>query len=90
LGRFTRATIAAQIVATLLEALASGSAARPMIVEIRQLICCFISTKSEILHDHAAPRARGPRASPGAAPTITTITTHHVGQRHRLTSCQVP
>jgi len=25
-----------------------------MIVEIPQLICCFISTKSEILSDHSA------------------------------------
>jgi hypothetical protein len=28
-----------------------------MITEIKQPITCFISTKSEILRDHAAPRA---------------------------------
>jgi hypothetical protein len=28
-----------------------------MIMEIPQLICCGISMKSEILSDHAAPRA---------------------------------
>jgi hypothetical protein len=41
-----------------------------MIVEIPQLICCFISTKGEILSDHAAPaRGRAPRASGSAATT---------------------
>jgi hypothetical protein len=42
-----------------------------MIVVIPQLICCFISTKSEILSDHAAPRAWAPRAARSTAPTGT-------------------
>ena len=42
-----------------------------MIMVIPQLICCFISTKSEILSDYAAPRARAPRASPRTAPMVT-------------------
>jgi hypothetical protein len=45
-----------------------------MITETSQLITCFISTKSEILRDHAAPRARAPRGSPR---TVLTNTTHH-------------
>jgi hypothetical protein len=43
-----------------------------MIVEIPQLITGFISTKSEILYDHAAPRGRGPRPGPRTALTVTT------------------
>jgi hypothetical protein len=35
-----------------------------MIVVIPQLICCGITTKSEILRDHDAPLARAPRVSP--------------------------
>jgi hypothetical protein len=50
-----------------------------MIAETPQLICCFISTKTEILRDHAAPCARPPRGSP---PTALTLTTHHLSQRH--------
>jgi hypothetical protein len=50
-----------------------------MIVEIPQLICCFISTKREIPHDHAAPGAPTPRARPR---TTLTVTTHHFSQRH--------
>jgi len=38
-----------------------------MIVVIPQLICCFISTKSEILSDHAAP-ARGAARQPARGP----------------------
>jgi hypothetical protein len=49
-------------------------AARPMITETSQPITCFISTKSEILSDHAAPWARAPLASPR---TALTVTTHH-------------
>jgi hypothetical protein len=45
-----------------------------MITETSQPITCFISTKSEILHDHAAPRARAPRAG---LRTALTVTTHH-------------
>jgi hypothetical protein len=48
-------------------------------VEIPQLICCFISTKSEFLSDHAAPGAPPPRAGPR---TTLTVTTHHFSQRH--------
>jgi hypothetical protein len=50
-----------------------------MITERKQLITCFISTKSEILRDHHAPRARAPRA--GLRKAIT-VTTHHFSQRH--------
>jgi hypothetical protein len=32
-----------------------------MITETKQLITCFISTKNEILRDHGASRAWGPR-----------------------------
>jgi len=42
-----------------------------MIVEIPQLICCGISTKSEILHDHAALGARALRALSPRAPRTT-------------------
>jgi hypothetical protein len=45
-----------------------------MIVEIPQLICCFISTKSEISLDHAAP-APVPRPSPH---TGLRVTAHHL------------
>jgi hypothetical protein len=45
-----------------------------MITETKQLITCFISTKNEILRDHGASRAWGPRASLCTAPTVTT---HH-------------
>ena len=39
----------------------AGTAARPMIMSIPQLISCGISMKSEIVLDHAAPGARAPR-----------------------------
>jgi hypothetical protein len=45
-----------------------------MITETSQPITCFISMKSEILSDHAAPWARAPLASPR---TDLTVTTHH-------------
>jgi hypothetical protein len=51
------------------------AAARPMITEISQPITCFISTKSEILRDPAASRARAPRVSPRTATTALTATT---------------
>jgi hypothetical protein len=57
-----------------------------MIVEIPQLISCFISTKSEILLDHAAPWARAPRVGPRTAHTVTT---HHLNQRHWLLGGEV-
>jgi hypothetical protein len=40
-----------------------------MIMEIPQPITCFISTKSEILSDYAAPRAAGAAPSPRTALT---------------------
>ena len=43
-----------------------------MIVVIPQLICCFISTKTEILHDYGAPGSAGAAASLGTALTATT------------------
>jgi hypothetical protein len=43
-----------------------------MITETLQPITCFISAKSEILHDSAAPCARAPGASPRTALTVTT------------------
>jgi hypothetical protein len=46
-----------------------------MITEILQPISCFISTKSEIPLDHAAPRARALRVGPR---TALTATTHHL------------
>jgi hypothetical protein len=49
-------------------------AARTMIVVIPQLICCGISTKSEITLDHAS-RARALRPSPRTALTVTTKST---------------
>jgi hypothetical protein len=52
-----------------------------MITEIPQRICCGISMKTEILSDHAAPCARGPRASPR---TALTVTTDHSKQRDCL------
>jgi hypothetical protein len=51
-----------------------------MITEIPQPITCFISTKSEILSDYAAPCARVPRAS---LRTGLTVTTHHLGWQGR-------
>jgi len=45
-----------------------------MITERKQLICCGISTKSEILRDHAPLRAGAARAS---VRTALTVTTHH-------------
>jgi hypothetical protein len=50
-----------------------------MIVEIKQLISCFLSTKSEITRDHAAPWARAPRAN---LRMDLTVTTHHLSRRH--------
>jgi hypothetical protein len=46
-----------------------------MITETLQPITCFISTKSEILRDLAAPGARVPDAGPR---TDLTVTTHHL------------
>jgi hypothetical protein len=43
-----------------------------MIVEIRQLICCFISTKTEIPDDYDAPGIAGAAASLRTALTATT------------------
>ena len=47
-------------------------AVRPMIVVIPQLICCFISTKTEIAHDYGAPRSAGAAARLRTALTATT------------------
>ena len=43
-----------------------------MIMVIPQLICCFISTKTEILHDYGAPGNAGPAARLCMALTATT------------------
>ena len=43
-----------------------------MIVVIPQLICCFISTKTEIPHDYRAPGSAGAAASLRTALTATT------------------
>jgi hypothetical protein len=43
-----------------------------MIVEIPQLICCFISTTIEIPHDYGAPGSAGAAARPRTARTATT------------------
>ena len=43
-----------------------------------QLISCENDLKTEILLDHAAPRARAPRARPR---TALTVTTRHLNQR---------
>jgi hypothetical protein len=43
-----------------------------MIVVIPQLICCFISTKTEISLDYGAPGSAGDAASLRAALTATT------------------
>ena len=51
----------------------------PMIMVISQLISCRYSTKTEIPRDHAAPRARAPRAS---LRTTLSVTTHHLRRRH--------
>jgi hypothetical protein len=40
-------------------------AVRPMIVVIPQLICCFISMKTEIPHDYGAPGNADAGASQG-------------------------
>jgi hypothetical protein len=50
-----------------------------MIAEIPQPITCFISTKSEILSDYAAPRAR-PRLPACARPSRATSATAISGQ----------
>jgi len=39
-----------------------------MIVVIPQLICCFISTKTEILHDYGAPGSAGAAAGAMTGP----------------------
>jgi hypothetical protein len=52
-----------------------------MIVEIKQPITCFISTKSENLHDHAAP-VRGRRVSARARASRTT-SVNGIGLRPR-------
>jgi hypothetical protein len=49
-----------------------GIAARTMIMVIPQLICCFISTKTETLHDYGTPGSAGPAASLCTALTATT------------------
>jgi hypothetical protein len=41
-----------------------------MIVVIPQLICCFISTKTEIPHDYGAPRERKCRGEPARAVSL--------------------
>jgi hypothetical protein len=43
-----------------------------MIVVIPQLICCFISTKTEIPHDYGTPGSAGAAASLRTALTATT------------------
>jgi len=43
-----------------------------MIVVIPQLICCFISTKTEIPHDYGAPGGAGAAASLRTALMATT------------------
>ena len=43
-----------------------------MIMVIPQLICCFISTKTEISHDYGAPKSAGAAASLRTALTATT------------------
>jgi hypothetical protein len=43
-----------------------------MIVVIPQLICCFISTKTEIPHDYGAPGGEGAAASLRTALMATT------------------
>ena len=43
-----------------------------MIVVIPQLICCFISTKTEIAHDYGAPGSAGAAARLRTALTATT------------------
>ena len=47
-------------------------AAQTMIMVIPQLICCFISTKTEITHDYGAPGSAGAAASLRIALTATT------------------
>jgi len=49
-----------------------GIAARTMIMVIPQLICCFISTKTEIPHDYGPPGSAGAAASLRTALTATT------------------
>jgi len=49
-----------------------GIAARTMIVVIPQLICCFISTKTEILHDYGTSGSVGAATSLRTALTATT------------------
>jgi hypothetical protein len=48
-----------------------GIAVRTMIVVIPQLICCFISTKTEIPYDYGAPGIAGAAASLRTALTAT-------------------
>ena len=48
-----------------------------MIVVIPQLICCFVSAKTEIPHDYGAPGRPGAAASLRAAPTALPATTGH-------------
>jgi len=43
-----------------------------MIMVIPQLICCFISTKTEIPHDYRTPGSTGAAASLRTALTATT------------------
>jgi hypothetical protein len=55
-----------------------------MITETLQPITCFISTKSEIMRDYAAPGARPPGAGPRTDLTDAadlTVTTHHLSPR---------
>jgi len=49
-------------------------AVRIMIVVIPQLICCFISTKTEIQHDYGAPGSAG--AAPSLRTALTATTDH--------------
>ena len=47
-----------------------------MIVVIPQLICCFISTKTEIQHDYGAPGSAG--AAPSLRTALTATTDHYL------------
>ena len=54
------------------------TAAWTAFMSFSQLISCENDMETEILLDHAAPRARAPRARPRAA---LTVTTRHLNQR---------
>ena len=48
-----------------------------MIMVIPQLICCFISTKTEIPHDYGAPGSAGVAGAAARLRTALTATTDH-------------